>query len=155
LTTFVSSITGLKVCGDISNVYWVFKGDEPPPGTTGQRDVLLIERDDVPNNIQGDGRFCQIESGMDINLRTSKALDRRGTQMVWLTDQANLVNGLMDAMMGFFPIDADQNAYTIEGFVLDTNASPVKDRDSKTWGGTVGTYRFHYVPNINTSLLTV
>lgn len=155
LTTFVSAITSTAVCGDVSNIYWVFEGEEPPPGTTGQRDVLLIQRKDLTENVQGDGRFCMIASGMDINLRTTRALDRRGTQQDWMTNQGTLINGLMDAMMGYFPVDTDQNAYTIEGFVMDFNAEPVKNRESKTWGETVGTYRFHYIPAINTTLQTV
>lgn len=154
LTTYISPITNATVCGSISNIYWVFTGQEPVPGTTGQRDLLLIERpDDTDGTVVGAGRFAWISSGLDINLRTTRAVDRRATEKQWMINQALLVNGLMDAMMGFFPVDANQNAYTIEGFVLDANAAPVPNRESLTWGETIGTYRFHYTPRINTAIL--
>jgi len=154
LLNFVPQSTNKAVIGDISNVYWVYKGQQPPPGRTGQRDILLIALEEKMVNVQGDGRFCMVYSGIDINLRTTTELDRGGTEKQWMIRQWSMVNALMDAMMDFFPVDSDENAYTVESFVLDTNADPEKRGDSATWGEMVGRYHFHYLPNINTSLLT-
>ncbi len=153
LLSFIPIDTNVANVGSVSNIYWVFGGDEPPPGLTGQRDILLVERDDKPTNIVGEGRFAEMYAGLDINLRTSLASDRNSTWKDWMIKHAQLRDALLDAMMGFFPVDADQNAYTIEGFVLDTNSTPLKG-DPGTWGRTVGTYRFHYLPSVNVSLLT-
>lgn len=153
LTTYISPVTNAPVCGDPSNIYFVFAGEEPECGKTGQRDVLLIERKDELVNVQGEGRFAKIHAALDVNLRSTYAADRPGTKQDFLLAHRTMVNALMDALMGFFPEDADQNAYTIEGFVLDSNAAPIKNRDAATWGETVGTYRFHYLPRINTARL--
>jgi len=156
LLNFVT-VTTETVVGDISNIYWVFSNEEPAPGTTGQRDILLIERTDnfEDGMIQGQGRFGWIYSGLDINLRSSYAADKRATKKDWMIRQADLVDGLRDALMGFFPVDSGNNAYTIEGFVIDQHAEPQAQREVATWGETIATYRFHYCPVVDTSKLTV
>lgn len=154
LLTFTSAITTAPPAGNISNIYWIFDGDEPPPAQTGQRDFLLSERtDDTRGNVQGAGRFTWIYSGLDIYLRSSYAVDMRGTRKQWLIDNRAKVEGVMDALMGFFPVDSNQNGLTIEGFVLDTNAKPVKNGSSANWGEVVGTYRFHYLPKIDKAVI--
>lgn len=153
LLTFESVITSAAVCGDISNIYWVEDGEQPTPGRTGQRDVLLIERPDIAENIIGDGRFAMMSSGMDLALRSTVALDPSGNKKTFLIAHRLLIDALLDAMMGFFPVDDDNNALTIEGFILDGNAAPVKRSDSLTWGYTLSSYKFHYLPNINRNLL--
>ncbi len=149
LQTYQSAITADSVVGDVSNIYWVFKGDEPPPATTGQRDILFALHKDKLVNVEGDGRFAMMFSGFDVYLRSSYAVDPRSTRKQWFIDNRLRVDALMDALMGFFPTDQNGFALTIEGLVLDENASPEKERDSKTWGITVGTYVFHYQPNID------
>ncbi len=159
LLNYVSTITSSAVIGSIQNVFWVFQGEEPPPGQIGQRDILLAEREDVTTNVQGAGRFTEIYSGLSIHLRSSQASDYRGTKKDWMIAHRRLVNALMDSMMDFFPVDADNNALTIEGFVLggpmngNGNATPAQIKDTKKWGQTVGIYRFHYIPNIDLAVL--
>ncbi len=162
LTSYVSPITGTVVCGSVSNIYWVFKGEEPAPGTTGQRDIILSEHGDTFTNIQGAGRLTEIRSGIDIYLRMTQVLDPRSTRRQWMIDNRVLMNGLMDAMMGFFPVDANNNALTIEGFVLGGPMDAAGNDDPKTvmdvtrtkattWGQVVGSWYFHYIPNITKS----
>jgi len=153
LLTFTSAITGIPVCGDISNIYWVDQRSVPEPVTTGKRDVLLEFMDDQAVNVEGDGRFAKLRSGMRLWLRTSLASDRRGTRKDWFTDNRTKVNGLLDAMMGFFPVDAQQNALTIDGFVITQNDAPLSNRDPSIWGYCISSYVFHYLPKINTSIL--
>jgi hypothetical protein len=167
LLGYVSPVTGNAIVGDISNVYWVEVGDEPPPAQTGQRDILLAMLPDVPTNVQGAMRFTEIKSGLTIYLRSTLAADRRGTKRDWMIAHRLLVDAMMDAMMDFFPVDANENALTIEGFVIgdegeggEGNAAPTRAKvapgnESKktTWGQTVGTYRFHYIPNITLTTL--
>lgn len=154
LLNFVPESTNTPVIGDISNVYWVFSDEAPPPGQTGERDILLVERNDEFTNVQGAGRFTEIYAGLDIYLRSSYAVDRHFTQKQWKIKNRQMMNAMMDALMGYFPVDDSSNAYTIEGFVIDGNARTVRNRETETWGEQVGTYRFHYLPNVNTSLLT-
>lgn len=162
LLTYVSPITEATVVGDISNVYWVFKGEEPPPGETGQRDILLAEHGDEFTNIQGAGRLTEIKSGLDIYLRMTLASDRKGTHKQYMIKQRQLVNALMDAMMGFFPVDEEDNALTIEGFCLGGAMNAAGNNDPRTvmdvtrtkattWGQLVSSFSFHYVPNIDLS----
>ena len=143
------------VAGDISNIYWIEQGEEPPPGQTGQRDILLAQRPDetAGTSIVGAGRFTEVYAGLDVYLRSTLALDRRSTRRDWFIAHRALINGVMNALMGFFPEDAASNALTIEGFILDRNAAPVRDRSAETWGYTVGTYRFHYVPSIDHTVI--
>lgn len=157
LLTYVSPITQAPVCGDISNIYWLMSGDTPPqPANTGQRDVLLAERaDDADRSIVGGGRIgAWVYSGLDVYLRSSYAVDRVNTRKQWMITHARMANALLDALMtggtggSFYPQDAQQNALTIEGFVWDQKAAPVKNRDAELWGYSIATFRFHYVPNI-------
>lgn len=156
MLNFNSPITGNTIAGDISNIYWVEVGQEPDPAQTGQRDILLQMLGDVPINVQGDGRRTLNASGLTIYLRTTLASDRRGTRRDWMIAHRSLVDALMSAMMGFFPVDVNNNALTNEGFVLggpeggeEGNETPkrVKGDDKTKWGETVGTYRFHYLLN--------
>lgn len=148
LLAYTSTLTTAPVVGDISNIYWVLPGEEPPPGRTGQRDVLLVFLPDFAENVEGDGIFARLRSGMDLNLRSTLALDRAGTKKDFQIAHRLLVNGLLDAMFDFFPVDGSGNALTIYGFVLDTNTSPRKSDAALTWGETISTYRFDYIPNI-------
>lgn len=153
LLTYVTA-DGVPVCADLSNIYWVMAGEAPPqPGTTGQRDVLLVERTEATDgSVQGGGRIgAWMHTGLDVYLRSSYAADRVNTRKQWLITHADLVDGIKDALMGFFPEDANHNALTIEGFILDTNAAPVRDRSAELWGYSIATYRFHLVPNIQTT----
>lgn len=150
------TVTGSPVCGDISNIYWLMSGDTPvKPGTTGQRDVLLVERnDDTRGNFRGGGRIgTMLYSGLDVYLRSSYAVDRMRTRKQWLIAHATLIDGLKDALYGFFPTDSAGNALTVEGFIPDLAAAPVKARDAELWGYTIATYRFHYLPNIQANSL--
>lgn len=154
LLTFTSVITGAPACQDLSNIYWVFRGQEPVPGTTGQQDVLLIEHpDDTQENPVGAGRLTWIASGLDVNLRSTLASDPRSTYKAFKTAHRLLVDGLLDALMGFFPQDGQQNALTIYGLVPTTNTAPDKQRESLTWGESICSFKFHYLPQINVSIL--
>jgi hypothetical protein len=152
LTTFTSTLTTKPPLGDPSNAYCILD-EEPPPGRTGQRDVLIASLPDKAETIQGTGRDCRIYSGLQIFLRSQLALDPAGTRLQWLLGNRTMVNGIMDALMGFFPVDSGQNAYTIEGFVLDANERPAKSRATTNWGECIGTYRFHYLPKIDKTVL--
>lgn len=153
LLNYYSQITSSTVVHDLTNIYWIFPEEEPIPSQTGQRDVLLALHPDKLVNIEGDGRFAKILSGFDVYLRSSNASDRRSTKRDWMIAHRTLIDALNDALMGFFPEDDGGDALTIEGLVLDTNATPAKNRDSKTWGQTVGTYKFHYLPKLDTTVL--
>ena len=151
LLTYQSPLMSKPIVGDVSNIYWVFPGDTPDqvPGRTGQRDVLLIFIPDVSVNVQGDGIFAMLASGMEINIRTTLASDRSGTRKDFLIAHAAFKDGLMDAMSDFFPTDTSGNALTCEGFVIDTNTATDPTRNTLTWGYTISKYRFHYRPNVS------
>jgi hypothetical protein len=153
LLNYVSPITGNPVAGDISNIYWIFPEEEPPPGTTGQRDILFAVHPDKATNVQGAGRFTELASGFDVYLRSTLAADRRGTRRDFMIAHRLLIDALMDSIMGFFPVDGSSNALTIEGLVINENARPSKTRAVETWGMTIGSYKFHYIPNINLGLV--
>ncbi len=140
--------------GDLSNVYWVSDGEEPPPGRTGQRDVLLYQMDDSfdgseSSTVVGSGRGAAILSGMRIAVRTSLAADRGGTRKDWFIDHEPFVTSLINTLMVFFPEDVNGNALTIEGFVPTRNTTPDKQRDVLTWGYTVASFKFHYTPSVS------
>lgn len=149
LLSYVSPVTGKAVAGDISNIYWIFPEEEPDPGTTGQRDLIFAIHEDEPINREGDGRFAKYKSGFDVYLRTSLVSDRPKTKRDWLLNHRPQVNAMIDSLDGFFPQDMNGNAYTIEGLVLKKNAKPEKQRDSQSWGKTIASFEFHYLPNIN------
>lgn len=150
LLTYRSPITGTTAAGDISNIYWVEPGEEPDPGQTGERDIILVElEDDTSGTVVGAGRFATIDSGLEIYLRSQRVTDKRSTRRSWFIAHRNLINGLLDAMMGFFPEDQFGNALTVQGLVLEGNTTPRRTRPSETWGHTIGTYRFRYIPRIS------
>ncbi len=140
--------------GDLSNVYWVTEGEEPPPGRTGQRDVLLYQMDDdfegsESSTVVGSGRGAAIRSGMRVAVRTSLASDSGGTRKDWFIAHEPFITGLTDTLMVFFPEDVDGNALTIEGFIPTRTNSPDKLRDVETWGYSVASYKFHYIPDVS------
>ncbi len=153
LLTFTSALTADPVVGSITNIYWVMPGQEPKPGTTGQRDILLALHKDTLINVQGEGRFARILSGFDCYFRTSNISDRFATRKDWFIANRTAYNSVMDALMGFFPVDGSENALTIEGLVLDETTSPSKVKDTETWGQVIGSYQFHYQPRVDVMIL--
>jgi hypothetical protein len=137
------------VVGDISNIYWIFPEEEPKPGATGQRDLLFAIHEEKPVNVEGDGVYSLISSGFDVYLRSTLAADRLGTRRDFMIAHRAIVEGVMNALMDFFPEDVSRNALTNYGIVLDSNAKPTKSRSVATWGETIGTYRLHFLPNIS------
>ena len=139
--------------GDISNIYWVEEGSTPPPGITGQRDIILYQVDDdfegsESSTVVGSGRGAAIKAGLRIAVRNTLALDRTATRKDWFIANDKLVTSLLDTLMEFFPVDANQNALTIEGFVPTNVTAPSKDRDAMTWGQEIAAFKFHYLPGV-------
>ncbi len=148
------ALLGSVNAGDISNIYWVEENSEPPPGRTGQRDVILYQMDDSfegseSSTVVGSGRGCAILSGMRVAVRTSLASDRGGSRKDWFIDHEPFITALQDTLIDFFPEDADGNALTIEGFVPTRSVTPAKARDVVTWGQTVCSFKFNYVPTLS------
>lgn len=139
--------------GDITNIYWVEEGQLPPPVQTGQRDILLYELPDdfegsESSTVVGSGRGAAIRSGLNVAIRTSRALDNSGTRKQWFINHRPMINSLLDALMDFFPEDGQHNALTVEGFVATKNTTPERMRDTTTWGYSVASFKFHYLPSI-------
>ncbi len=155
LLTWTSALFTTPLAGDISNIYWIEQGDEPLPNTTGQRDILIAQHlDDTMNtSIIGASIFTEIDSAIDVYLRTTYESDRVSTRRDFLIAHRLIVDQMMDALMGFFPEDANGNALTIYGLRFRQNATPTRMRDSLTWGETVGTYDLRYLPNVSLSPL--
>lgn len=140
--------------GDLSNIYWIEDGQMPPPGITGQRDVILTELDDdfagsQSSTVVGSGRGCAIKSGLRVALRTSLALDRHSTRRQWAIEHQPLINAITNTLTIFFPVDVDGNALTIEGFCPIVNKGSDRLRDTETWGQTIAEFHFHYVPSFS------
>ncbi len=126
-------------------------GNEPPPGQTGQRDVILSEMDDdfagsQSSTVVGSGKGCAIKSGLRVGLRTSLASDPVGTRRQWAIVHQPLITALMDTLTEFFPVDADENAMTIEGFIPTVAKASDRNKDVTTWGQTLAVFEFHYTP---------
>src|SRR5437870_11963623 len=115
------------IVGDVTNIYWVEQGQEPIPGQTGQRDVLFQFHKMERVNFQGDGRFALWKTGLDVWLRLSLALDRTAMRRDWTIKEMSLVDGINDALDGFFPMDTDNNGLTLEGFVPAENSEPKRN----------------------------
>jgi hypothetical protein len=149
-----TALTGNTVVGDVSNIYWIRDGEQPKPGITGQRDILFAFHGSMPVNFQGDGRNTLSLTGMDVWLRMTLAADRPATRKDWTILETNLVDGVSDALNGFFPVDGRNNALTCEGFVPVDNSEPRKNVDTATWGEIVASYQFHVYPQLTSGVLS-
>lgn len=154
LLTWTSALFPTPIIGDISNIYWIMDGEEVMP-VTGQRDILIAEHADdmMGTSIVGASIFTEIDTAVDVYLRSTYEADRVSTRRDFLIAHRLIVDQILDALMGFFPEDASENALTIYGLRLRANATPMRNREPATWGHTVGTYDLRYLPNVSTAVV--
>lgn len=159
LQAIESQLVGTGCVGDATNIDWVIDGFEPTPGTTGQRDILLIGRELTEDKgwATGGGRFARMMHGMvHVVLRTTNVSDRAGTRKDFILQHEKLRAQIFDVLDGKTPdTTGDWNSgdmLTIAGLWLERTAAIAELSGKwKSWGDSLGAYRFEFMPALTTT----
>lgn len=117
----------------------------------GSQYVWLRWEDDRPDDgVYVGGERYDFREGQlfAVTIRTRCAIDQANRDGAWLTDTTKghliLMHNVMDALVGFQPVDDDDNILTVAPISASKGARPRKDKQSAEWGESVRYFYFEY-----------